>query len=134
MDSIRIKNALDSVRAKPAPCPRLAQIGDSLLAHGTLHVFAYDTSYHFRGAVGKIGGGWSGGNSWMVLADTHTKTYYDRAHHGSWPAPQNATLQTTLNVWLQVVLAHEFDHADDQYHITNDNRLTRNTYACGGLP
>lgn len=70
----------------------------------------------------------------MVLADTYTKTYYDRAHHGSWPAPQNATLQTTLNVWLQVVLAHEFDHENDQYHMTNDNRLTPNTYARGGLP
>lgn len=136
---IRIRNALDSMRTKPAPCDTLAQIGDSVLAHGRLRVYPAPTDTTFGGAAPQ-GGGWSGGNSWMVLSDAFTNVFYDRAHPGLYAA-HPGDIVGNFNVWLQGALAHELDHLKGEDHVLidpatgkRDGRITPHMFACGGTP
>lgn len=126
----RIQAALARMHQIGGICDELATIGDAVLSRGHLRVFP-QSSYAFGGSA-PLGGGSSGGLSWMIISQDLTDRIYDAAHMGTAKDPNSGN---TYPATLQTILTHELDHLKGNNHITNpDGRpnliMTPNMRAC----
>ncbi|MEO6879163.1 MAG: hypothetical protein ABI205_11830 [Gemmatimonadaceae bacterium] len=121
---IRIKSALDAMRAINQTCAVMASIGDSLLANDRLRIFVHDGIAKMGGAAPQYGG-WSGPDSWMALSTGWTDINYDSNHEDGSAAHRD----------LQQALAHELDHlfGSTPIHTDQATLMTLNSQTCGGV-
>lgn len=119
----RINNAVSAMRLVGGTCVALANIVDSVLARGDLHLFVPDTSFTFSGFA-PVDGGASGPNSYIGLSNYWVTVSWDnnRVSHSA-----NGTVMT-----LQTVLAHEADHLYGNGD-TQNPAATANSQTCGGF-